>query len=142
VAATGIIEDGVIDKLLAATAVTAVVSTRIYPRIADQTAAKPFLVVQLGEGQQTWHHSGARSGQATTNISVACVAGTYKAARALGYLVELALDKQTGLFGAEVVRHCLHQGTFDRSANPQDDDEIGITAVGVDFSICHTVPTS
>ena len=139
---SGIVEDGVVDKLLATSAVTTLTSTRIHPRMAPQNVTKPYAVVTITQGKRPWYHSGASSGKAISPVSVACYGSTYKAARELAEKVELALDAQRGAFGSMNVSHCLLRDQYDASTNPITDDEVGYPCVVCDFEVCHERPTS
>lgn len=139
---SGIVEDGVIDKLSATAGVTALASTRIYPRQAPQGATKPYIVVTKAPGQQDWHKSGSAPGAATSFVNVRCHAANYKAARELAEQVEFAINGVRGTFGSVFVAHCLLRDLYDASTQPLNDDETGFPCVALDFEVAHTKPTS
>lgn len=133
-----IIEDAVIDKLLATTAVTNVVGQRIYPRMAPQTGTKPYLVInKLPNEQQQQSHSGV----ATVTISYVSVSSwgtTYKEAVENGGIADAAINAIRGLFGASVfVSFCLRQDGYDQSQLPTLDDETGNPGYRLIYKICH-----
>ena len=139
---SGIIEDGVIDKLLATTAVTDLVVARVYPRMAPPKPTLPYIVVTINQGKRPWFHSGASSGKAVSPVQVRCYGATYLASRQLAEQVELAIDATRGAFGSVYVSHCILRDQYDGSQDPVNDDEVGFPCVVNDFEICHERPTS
>lgn len=143
---SGIIEDAVTDKLRATAGVTALCSTRIYPRIAPQRSStggtRPYIVVTKTPGQRDWHKSGGPSGVCEAAVSVRCYGDTYKAARELAEQVEFAMNGIRGTFGTVHVSHSLLRDLYDASTQPLNDDEMGYPCVAVEFDIAHSKSTS
>lgn len=136
---SGIIEDGVIDKLLLSPAVVAAVSTRIYPRMAPQNASFPFVVVTKAGGQTDVHHSTGAAGIAIAMVRVACYAATYKAAREITETIKDAIDGiPRGFFGSVFVMFCHRAESFDASVIPVQDDEMGFPGYADVYRIGHT----
>lgn len=122
---SGVIEDGICDKLKATSAVTAICGTRVYPRLANQSEQKPYIVVSKTPGQESVHCSSGPTGLQMGNLSVRCFGRDYKAARDLATAARVALDGKTGAFGGTTVRMCLLQDEADASTLPDQDDEVG-----------------
>ncbi len=141
---SNVAENAIIAKLLGTTGVTALVGTRIYPRIApqgDNGGAKPYLIVLRPEGQENGQMASGRYGVAHTPIIVACVGETYDQSRTLSPAVVTALNPPgwTGsqAWGTTEVAGCQLDDTFDRSSLPQLADEIGAPVEFVAFDLEH-----
>lgn len=134
-------EKAVIAKLLETSGVTALVSTRVYPRICPQADPKPYLTVLRPEGQINQQHSTGLSGVSFTPIIVACVGSTYDESRSLSGPVIAALVPSgwTGsqTWGSTEVGSCQLNDTFDQSTLPQLADEIGAPVEFVAFDLEH-----
>lgn len=87
-------EAALIAKLLAATGVTALVSTRINWSRRPQGAALPAIVLHRVSGLPDVHHAGA-SGLVVSRIQVDCWAASYGSAKAVARAVESAITAQT-----------------------------------------------
>ena len=87
-------EAALIAKLLAATGVTALVSTRINWSRRPQGAALPAIVLQRVSGTPDVHHAGA-SGLVVSRVQVDCWAASYGSAKAVARAVETAITAQT-----------------------------------------------
>lgn len=134
-------EVAVIAKLLSVSGVTNLVSTRIYPRLAPQTEAKPYLIVLRPEGQQNPMTSTGLTGVSFTPIVIACVGATYDESRSLSGPVVAALCPSSWIgsqtWGSTQVGSCQLNDTFDQSTLPQLADEIGAPVEFVAFDLEH-----
>lgn len=134
-------ESAVIARLKAVTGVTDLVEQRIYPRLAEQTAEKPYLVVMRPEGQENPGTYRGLTGVSRTPIVVCCVGSTYIESRSLSQPVIEALvpASTTGsaTWGGTEVGSCSLDETFDRSSLPQLADEIGFPVEFVTFELEH-----
>jgi hypothetical protein len=92
-------EAALIAKLLAATGITALVSTRINWSRRVQGAALPAIVLQRISGTPDVHHAGA-SGLVVSRVQVDCWAASYGSAKAVARAVETAITAQTFTQGA------------------------------------------
>jgi len=92
---TMLIEEAMRRRLSASAGLVAVVSTRIYPLVAAQTATLPYLVYTRIDGDPD-HHMSAESGFATMRMQIDAYAASYTAVKALANLVRLALNGYQG----------------------------------------------
>jgi hypothetical protein len=92
-------EAALIAKLLAATGVTALVSTRINWSRRPQGAALPCIVLHRVSGLPDVHHAGA-SGLVVSRVQVDCWGASYGSAKAVARAVETAITAQTFTQGA------------------------------------------
>lgn len=92
-------EAALIAKLLAATGVTALVSTRINWSRRPQGSALPAIVLHRIDGTPDVHHAGA-SGLVVSRVQVDCWAASYGSAKAVARAVETAITAQTFTQGA------------------------------------------
>jgi hypothetical protein len=92
-------EAALIAKLLAATGITALISTRINWSRRPQGAALPAIVLQRISGTPDVHHAGA-SGLVVSRVQVDCWAASYGSAKAVARAVETAITAQTFTQGA------------------------------------------
>jgi len=93
------IEEALYYHLSHTAGVTALVSTRIYPLVAPQDAARPYLVYQRISTPRVRSHSGP-SGLAHPRFQITGVAASYSAARGLANAVRAALDGYSGAMGS------------------------------------------
>lgn len=94
-----------LDKLQATTAVTDLVSTRIYPASRRQSAALPAIVYQR-ISTTIQNASVGESGTAWARVQVDCMAETFAGARALAAAVKGALSGWTDTDGTPAVSMC------------------------------------
>lgn len=144
-------ESALVQELTDNAAVSALVGTgasaRIYPQIAAQGAAKPYLVYQLISGEHG-HHLRAASGLVQSRVQIDSYGSTYSGAKTLADKVRLALDGQlAGTLGSgsytASIRSITLENEQDGFDNPRDGGALGIHRVIQDYSIWHTetVPT-
>jgi hypothetical protein len=92
-------EAALIAKLLAASGVTALVSTRINWLRRPQGDGLPCIVLHRIDGTPDVHHGGY-SGLVQSRVQVDCWASTYGAAKAIARAVQTAVTAQTFTQGA------------------------------------------
>jgi hypothetical protein len=135
-------EKAVISRLKAVSGVTSLVSTRIFPHIAPQDAAKPYLIVMRPSGQSNDETYSGLTGVSRTPIVIACVGSTYIESRSLSQPVINALipASTTGsaTWGGTEIGSCHLDETFDRSSFPMLADEIGFPVEFVTFDLEHS----
>jgi hypothetical protein len=139
---SGVAEAAVIAQLKNTTAVTNVVGTRIYPRIAPQDSAKPYIVVMRPPGSLYQHTQNAQIAVARTPIFVGCVGSTYEESRSFSAAVSAALDG-SGWTGSQFwngteIASCMQTDDYDQSTYPQLGDEIGFPCEFVTFDLEHS----
>jgi hypothetical protein len=127
-------ENAVIAKLLATTAITNLVGQRVYPRIAPQKEAKPYLIVLRPEGQVNTQLASGLYTVSWTPIVVACVGNTYNESRTLSGPVTATLNPP-GWTGSQTWGST--EVAFDQSTLPQLADEIGAPVEFVAFDLEH-----
>ena len=88
--------------LRANSGVTDLVSTRIFPEIAEQEAATPFVIYQLQNVDPDDTHDGPSKLDEVT-FDVLCYSDTYNGAADLAEKVRTALDRTSGTFNTVVV---------------------------------------
>jgi hypothetical protein len=90
-----ILEQAVFELLSTSPAVTALVGTRIYPHLAPEGAARPYIVQARTEGDNLATLSG-RGVVDRVQLAIGCVAGDAVAAQNLSLAVRDALDGYNG----------------------------------------------
>lgn len=128
-----IIEQALHDQLAATTAVTDIVSTRIYPEMLPENPTLPAITYQRTSGARTQVMSAA-SGLAAPHFQVDAWAATYAAVKALATQVRKALDGYTGTLGGTggVAADIMLLNDIDLL-----DPETGWHRVVMDFEIWH-----
>ena len=139
---SAVAEAAIIWQLKNSSDVTSIVGQRIYPRIAPQESAKPYLIVMRPPGQETGHTNNAQIAVARTPIVVACVGSTYEESRSCSNPVSSALDPNgwdgSKFWNGTEVASCMQGETFDHSIFPQLADEIGFPVEFVTFELEHS----
>lgn len=123
------IEEALATKLRATTAVTALVSTRIYPLKAPQDTTTAHIVYDMLGGENIGAHDGF-SGLSTGRLSYTCLAPTYAAAKAAAAAVRAALTGFSGTLSTLAVR--IPQTYEDEDLY---DDTLGLYLSVVDFEV-------
>lgn len=137
------IESALYSYLSNKASITSLVSTRIYPQVAPNSAAYPFITYNVINEEPTHSMSGAVGlTHLTVQIDVWC--NTVANRVAVSEALRNALDGFTGAMGAEnlSIRNCF----LENRTNFNETDGEGKTPVyrsSMDFSIWHveTVPT-
>lgn len=96
-------------KLSATTAVTALVSTRIFPDMATQDATYPFIVYTNDATQPTDVKDSASPLDVVT-MSVMIYSNSYSQAQDIAAAVRTALDRMTGTVQGVNVQSCRFEG--------------------------------
>jgi len=104
-------------RLSATSAVTALVSTRIYPDMAPQNATFPYIVFQKLNTSPTDTKEGV-SPLDKLLVQVDCYSNNYDNAHALAAAVRTALDRYAGTINGHVVDKIIFSN--DSSGSPQD----------------------
>lgn len=99
-----------------AAAVTALVSTRIYPDIAPVDAAYPFIVYSVENTLPTDTKDGV-SGLDVVQFAVMIYANTYTVAQDIAGAVRTALDRTAGTFAGVEVQSIKFDGQSSASMN-------------------------
>lgn len=116
--------------MLAADAtVAALVSTKIYPVIAPQNVASPFVVYSIASAIPT-NTKDRISELDTMRVQVDCYGRTYAQVEAISSAVRLAIDGQTGTYGGAYVDGVAYE-------NEQDmlDEDVDLYRKSLDFFI-------
>lgn len=104
-------------RLSAVSGVTSLVSTRIYPDMAPQNAAFPYVVFQKLSTSPTDTKEGV-SKLDKLLVQVDCYSNNYDNAHALAAAVRTALDRYAGTVNGHVVDKIIFSN--DSSGSPQD----------------------
>lgn len=143
---TGIIEDGVRDKLLATSAVTTLLGTRIRTeRIEESATVNPYTKAKLvyavirKENAQSdvENHAGGATTLAMANLTIGVFGPTWEEARNAGIAIRNAINATRGAFGNEWVSRCEVRDFFSAGAAPDRDDEVGVPGYGLSVEISY-----
>lgn len=140
------IEQGLFAYLSTATAITSLVSTRIYPLVVPQDTSLPAITYQQ-TANNTDHHSltgTLRSdGCPRASIQLDVYATTYAACKEIADAVRTTLDGFRGMMGTVAVRGCYKRGEVDYNELPADASSPGEYRISVDFEIDYneSIPT-
>ena len=141
------IEAAIRQELVDDTAVAALAVARVYPQMAAQGAALPYLVYSRISTDRPRHLLSA-AGITSARVQVDCYASTYSGAKTLADKVRLCLD---GLRATTIgsgsstlfVRHIALDSERDGFDNPIDGSQLGTHRIIQDFIVwsAETVPT-
>ena len=112
--------------------VTDLVSTRIYPNVARQSSAFPFLVYQV-TGDEPTDTKDVPSVLDTNSVEVICYSESYIQASDLADKVRTALDRTTGTHGGLSIQGTTFGG-YSEDFDIKGDDE-GVYVKSLDFKI-------
>ena len=126
------IETGIHSHLTTNAAVSALVSTRVYPYALPQGATLPAVVYSKVSRTRVRSHSGP-SGLDTSRFRFHCIASSYLGAHTLAEAVITALDDPSWVWGSTPVRSCLVDNELDLGFV----EETGNYQVAVDATIQH-----
>lgn len=143
------IEQAIYSKLTGDAAVSALVSSRVYPIVAPQKAAKPFIVYRrLDTEHPNCKSRGRTTDAARALIEVQAVASSYSGARTLADKVRLCLSNFAGVVsvtggGSITIGGILSEGEVDDSEMPPDATDQPRHRVTQDFGVWfnETAPT-
>lgn len=145
-AITGIIEDGVRDKLLATSGVTALLSTRIWSvrapaaqtRSSTTQAQLTYAVITREGGSEDIVMSTAGATTlAVANLMIGVFGPTFAAARIAANAVRTAINGIRGSFGDEKVSYCFVRDMQQAEAPPTRDDEEGVPGYALAVEIAY-----
>lgn len=128
-------------KLLATTAVTDLITARLYPMRAPDDATFPFLIYKLISSSRDYSHDGA-VGLVESRFNIECRARVYEDAVALADAVRLTLSGTTGTWGDRDIGNCElinESDGFDFIAGADEED---CYVIPLDFTIWHDEATS
>jgi hypothetical protein len=135
-----VIEQAIYARLSADAAVTALVGTRVYPVVAPQKTAKPFIVYRRID---TEHANSKTRGRTTDSaralVEVQAIASTYSGARALAEKVRLSLQNYSGAVsiaggGTVNIGGIISQGEADEPEMPSDMSDEPRHKISQDFA--------
>ena len=136
-------ETAVAAKLKATAAITALVSQRVYARIAPEGETKPYIVIVHPQGETRNRTANRRDIFRKTPLTLRCVADTYLEAATVANTVIDTLDSSsTAVTGSQTwggvsVDHCAVMDNYDASDQPQLGDEIGFPVEAVELNLFH-----
>lgn len=114
--------NAIYSRLTSVSGVSDLVGTRVYPH--EQPPNKrvyPLVVYKLGADEDE-PASTPESALTSDGVSIACIAETYAAARALHEAVKSALNGQRGTWGGVVVKRALKEAGDDQVETPSGTD--------------------
>ena len=94
------IESTLYDTLRNDASVAALVSTRIYPQVAPDNAATPYITYQVIVGTAYNKASGAPDSERKV-VQVNCISNTYSGAKAIAEACKAAINVSVGYLNAE-----------------------------------------
>lgn len=122
--------------LTADTGVTDLVSTRIYPIIAPESASMPYITVQRIDSQHE-HFMLGSSGMTRQRVQIDCWSDSMLSASNVAEAVRESLDSYRGTVGSLDIRRASLESEDDEYEPPSDDSEDGAFRVSLDFVIWH-----
>ena len=128
-------------NILANTAnVSALVGTRIFPNVAPQTTAFPFIIYDVTGVEPTNTKDGV-STLDTNDVMISVYSNTYSEASSLAQLVRIAMDRlPTNTYAGEDIQSSEFQGYNDIFDNTSGN--AGIYRKALDFEIRQISPTN
>ena len=120
--------------------VSALVGTRIFPNVAPQTTAFPFIIYDVTGVEPTNTKDGV-STLDTNNVMISVYSNTYSEASSLAQLVRIAMDRlPTNTYAGEDIQSSEFQGYNDIFDNTSGN--AGIYRKALDFEIRQISPTN
>jgi len=131
------IEIAMRDLLVAATGVTDLVGTRIYPEMRQQGEDFPAIVYQLVSTQPQNAMDGGGTTVATrASMSFDSIAETYAGAKTLASAVRAAIgDLASGTYSTVVIKSCFHEGDSAITEDSQVAGDRGVSRIISDYTI-------
>jgi hypothetical protein len=99
-------EEGIIARLLATSAVTALVAQRVYPGRRPQASALPAIDLNTISGAPTYTNDG-ESGLASARVEINCWGDSYTSAKLLARAVKTSLSAFVGEAGGITFQNVL-----------------------------------
>lgn len=140
------IADTIVSTLKASSAVTNVVSTRIFQDYAYAKAPMPYIVVNRISSERFPHMAGS-SGVVRSRMQIDCTANTRASRDALGEAVRGTLDSVTGSIGTapndQSVQNSSMEDDRHDTVPPKQGSQRGTFTRSMDFMVTHneTIPT-
>jgi|TARA_R110000823_G_scaffold242437_2_gene366886 hypothetical protein len=120
--------------------VSALVGTRIFPNVAPQTTALPFIIYDVNGVQPNDTKDGV-STLDTNDVMISCYSETYSQASDLAKKIRIAMDRiAEGSYGGEQIQSSQFQSYNDIFDDTSGD--AGIYRKALDFEIRQIKPTS
>lgn len=131
------VEEAVYYRLANDTTVKRWVANRIYPLVAPQDAAFPFLVYQESGHSRLRAISGSTAVR-EFRLRIDGYATRYQVAKALRDSILARLGNYNGTIGNVVIMDINQEDTSDEHLPPVNADEKGIFGAGIDLTIYYT----
>lgn len=126
------IEEALVTRLAAVSAVTTLVGSRVYPLRAPEGVAQPFLVYQRVAAPPRETAFGTDPGIARPRFQLVAWATSYATAKAVATAVRQALQRYRGTVGGVEILDIFVE--FDEDLH---DDEVHLFGALTDFSVIH-----
>ena len=107
-----ILEEGIVVRLMALPAVTALIGTRLYPNVVPEEATEPVAAYQRISNPRLNAHDGP-TGWAKGRIQFTAQANTYLQAKAVAAAIAAAFDGFRGVMGTVAVHGASAQNDQD-----------------------------
>jgi len=121
-------------KLIGATGVTNLVSTRVYMTNAYEGAALPYIVFST-ETNEHVRHMGGVSGLVSGTVDIEVFDTTPQGAKGLQEAVRNTLDDFSGSTGGVQIRHVILDSMQDEYEPPADGQGAGTHGVSMSFDV-------
>ena len=123
--------------LVAASDVTDLVGTRIYPEMRQQGEDFPAIVYQLVSTQpQNAMEGGGATVATRASMSFDSIAETYAGAKTLASAVRAAIgDLASGTYSTVVIKSCFHEGDSAITEDSQVAGDRGVSRIVSDYTI-------
>jgi len=128
------IQEGLLDYLLDQSAITAIVSQRIYPMVVPQGQPLPSITLQKISEQENYHLGGTTSLR-VARMQIDCYAATPKAASDLSELVRTAMSTQRLLMGTVEVTSVFRENSRDTNERSDNGSDPGDYRNSTDYMI-------
>lgn len=138
------IESALYNELSTTAEVTAVVGTRIYPQIAPESVAYPFITYSVITDNPE-HHMGGAAGLTHVTMQIDVWAETIAERVSISEVIRNDLDGRTGTMGAEAldIRSCFLINRANFIESDAEGKSAPVFRSSMDFSIWHasSLPT-
>ena len=124
-------------RLLAVSAVTDLVGTRVYWEALPQGATLPAIVLELNTSECIDRHLAGTGVLFESSVNVYCYADTHTASVALGDAVYTALEFQSGTWGTVSIKRVYVENTQDVTEPPRDGSQAARRVRALFVSIWH-----
>lgn len=124
-------------RMLGATSVSDLVSTRVYWQHLPQDATLPAVVLKEISNEAVEHLKGT-SGVSTTRVQIDCYATSYPAAFALREAIRQRLHAWRGTSQSVNVLSSLQGSRFSIYLEPRDGSDVGRHVAIIDFLMTHS----